>query len=114
MNGLPSADAQPIAGDAQPVPADSHAVDDGYRLISIERAAAPSGSAGREWLKYRIVQGVNVITGYRRGDLEKVTADVEKIVTGLNERRMVRRGRVDLRPSRPAASPATADSDAAE
>jgi len=37
-----------------------------------------------------------VITGYRRGSLAVVTEDVRKVVEGLNERRGVRRGRVDL------------------
>jgi hypothetical protein len=40
---------------------------------------------------YRIAQGPNVINGYRRGDLASVTTEVEKIVTGLNERRLIKR-----------------------
>jgi hypothetical protein len=75
-----------------------------YRLVSILPASAPSGSAGRDWLMYRIAQGKNMITGYRQGDIGAVTAEVERIVIGLNERRFVRRGRVDLRPSRHAAA----------
>ena len=83
------------------------AVDDGYRLVSIDGATAPTGSAGKDWHVYRIAQGANLITGYRRGSLTTVTADVQKIVEGLNERRLVRRGRVDLTAGRPAASRAT-------
>jgi hypothetical protein len=42
---------------------------------------------------YEIAQGTNLITGYRRGDLPSVTAEVEKIVVGLNERRISKKGR---------------------
>lgn len=80
---------------------------DGYRIVAIQRADAPSGSAGRDWHKYLISQGINMITGYRRGEPAVVTADVEKIVAALNERRHVKRGRVDLRPSRRATPVAT-------
>ena len=70
--------------------------DDGYRLAEVRPTAAPSGSAEADWLIYRIAQGSNVITGYRRGDVRAVTADLERMVDGLNERRIVNRGRVDL------------------
>ena len=58
-----------------------------FRLLSIRASTAPRDSAGRDWLEYRIGQGANVIKGFRRGDLETVRADVEKIVIALNERR---------------------------
>lgn len=76
--------------------------DDGYRLAAVDKTAAPSGSTGGDWLIYRIAQGTNVITGYRRGELRSVTADLERMVKGLNERRIVNRGRVDLTPKGPA------------
>ena len=44
-----------------------------------------------------------MINGYRRGDLADVTVGVENIVAALNERRVGKRGRVDLKPNRPAA-----------
>jgi len=81
--------------------------EDGYRIVAIQRADAPSGGVGRDWHKYLITQGINTITGYRRGDAAAVTTEVEKIVAALNERRHVRRGRVDLRPSRRATPVAT-------
>jgi len=65
--------------------------DDEYRLSFIKPARAPNGNAGSDWLMYRIAQGPNVINGYRRGDLASVTTEVEKIVTGLNERRLIKR-----------------------
>lgn len=71
-----------------------------YRVVSVQRSTAPAGSAGSDWHVYRIAQGSNMIHGYRRGNLASVTADAEKIVSGLNERRNFRRGRVDLRPGR--------------
>ena len=64
---------------------------DEYRLAFIKPARAPSGNAGSDWLMYRIAQGPNVINGYRRGDIASVTTEVEKIVTGLNERRLIKR-----------------------
>jgi hypothetical protein len=65
--------------------------DDEYRLSFIKPARAPSGNAGSDWLMYRIAQGPNVINGYRRGDIASVTSEVEKIVIGLNERRLIKR-----------------------
>lgn len=73
---------------------------DGYRLAYIRATSAPSEDGGRDWLKYCIAQGSNLITGYRRGDLRSVTAEVEKIVVGLNSRRIINRGRVHLKPAR--------------
>lgn len=67
-----------------------------FRLLSIERHEPPAGGDGNNWYAYKISQGANVITGYRRGSLAVVTEDVRKVVEGLNERRGVRRGRVDL------------------
>jgi hypothetical protein len=58
-----------------------------YRLVSVDGVRAPSGCAGSDWHIYHIAQGHNAITGYRRGDLAHVTADVEAIVTALNGRR---------------------------
>ncbi len=58
-----------------------------FRLLSIRASSAPRDSAGRDWHEYRIGQGENVIKGYRRGDLQTVRTDVEKIVVALNERR---------------------------
>ena len=58
-----------------------------FRLLSVRASSAPRDSGGRDWLEYRIGQGANVIKGYRRGDLDTVRADVEKIVIALNERR---------------------------
>ncbi len=76
---------------------------DDYRLLSIKHTSPPSGSLGADWHVYRIGQGANVITGYRRGSMARVTEEVEQIISGLNERRMVHRGRVNLAPPRPAA-----------
>lgn len=69
-----------------------------YRLIDIEPTQPPDGSSG-EWFLYRISQGANTIRGYKCGSRFSVTTDVEQIVEVLNERRLVRRGRVHLVPS---------------
>jgi hypothetical protein len=58
-----------------------------YRLVSIEAASAPEGCAGRDWFVYRILQGVNEITGYRQGSRAQVAAEVETILKNLNGRR---------------------------
>lgn len=62
------------------------AADECYRLISIDAVRAPADCMGSDWHRYRIAQGENGITGYRCGDIARVKADVEAIVTALNER----------------------------
>jgi hypothetical protein len=62
---------------------------DVYRLISIDHTSAPDNSGADDWLVYRIAQGSRVITGYRRGPVAVVTADVRNIVDALNARCMV-------------------------
>jgi hypothetical protein len=64
-----------------------HFDDERYRVISIEAAPTPHGCVGSDWQEYRIAQGKNGITGYRRGDRAHVAADLEAIVGALNERR---------------------------
>jgi hypothetical protein len=61
--------------------------DERYRLISIAAVRAPEGCVGSDWHVYRIAQGENGITGYRRGDLAGVRAAVDTILIALNERR---------------------------
>ena len=77
--------AQPAPQDVAPSADESD--EERYRVISIESAPAPEGCAGRDWFVYRITQGGNAITGYRRGTRETVSADVDTIVTSLNGRR---------------------------
>jgi len=69
-----------------------------YRLMGIEPTPPPDGASG-EWFAYRISQGSNIIRGLKSGNRFSVAADVEQIVVVLNERRLVRRGRVNLVPS---------------
>ena len=61
-----------------------------YRLISIESTTAPSGGVGGDWFVYRIAQGKNTATGYRRGSRGDVDAEVERIVNALNVRLLVK------------------------
>jgi hypothetical protein len=75
---------------SNPSAAEAHdAIEDAerYRLVSIEAARAPDGCAGRDWFVYRILQGVNAITGYRQGSRAQVSSEVETILAGLNGRR---------------------------
>ena len=67
---------------------EQRADDERYRLISIDAVRAPEGCTGNDWHIYRIAQGDNDITGYRHGELARVTTDVEAIVTALNGRRL--------------------------
>lgn len=57
-----------------------------YQLVSIDHTNAPDDSGANDWLVYRIAQGSRVITGYRRGPVSVVTADVRSIVDALNAR----------------------------
>ena len=74
-----------------------------YRVISIERTTAPSVDAGDDWFMYRIAQGKNTATGYRRGNREDVGTEVERIVNALNMRLLVKghRYRSAGRPPKP-------------
>ena len=80
--------------------------DGGYRLLSIDAVRAPAGCTGADWYLYRIAQGQNGITGYRRGDLARVHTEVEAIVTGLNGRRKWVKGTASSKSERRAAAAA--------
>jgi hypothetical protein len=82
--------------------------------VAVEPVRTPEGCTGRDWHVYRITQGGNVITGYRQGDLRAATSEVERIVVGLNERRVASKGRPGPKPkgSAAAATPAAAPPDA--
>ena len=67
-----------------------------FVLLSIVEVEAPPGCAGKNWLRYRIRQGTNVIDGYRRGTTSAVRAHADAVILALNERRTIRRGRVEL------------------
>ncbi len=67
-----------------------------YEIVSVRRAEPPPGAVGSTWYRYVITQGTNTINGCRQGNLKAVTEAVEEIVTQLNERRLLRRGRVGL------------------
>lgn len=71
-----------------------------YEIVSVQRADTPAGMEGKDWYKYVIAQGTtNTINGHRQGNLKAVTEAVEEIVGQLNERRMGKRGRVNLVPT---------------
>jgi hypothetical protein len=70
-----------------------------YKIVSIERSEAPSGTEGDDWYAYVIAQGPHTINGYRKGKLKDVKLAVEEVVAQLNERRFGKRGRVNLVPT---------------
>jgi hypothetical protein len=91
----------------RPPPSTSAATDaEAFRLVGIQSTRPPEGCIGHDWLVYQIAQGKNVITGYRRGDLSSATAEVERIVIGLNERRVAGKNRPGPKPKPPAGAPA--------
>jgi hypothetical protein len=81
-----------------------NAADESYRLVSVAAVRAPEGCAGRDWFVYRIAQGANEITGYRRGERAAVDAEVATIVAGLNGRRSWSKGKPASKAQRRAAS----------
>lgn len=60
-----------------------------YRLVSMDHAGAPEGATGDDWLVYRISQGTNIVTGYRRGAREDVDVALRLMVEALNSRLLV-------------------------
>ena len=70
-----------------------------YEIVSVQRAEPPLGLEGSDWYRYVITQGSNTINGCRQGNLNAVTLAVEEIVVQLNERRLGKRGRVNLVPT---------------
>ena len=77
-----------------------------YRLISIDGVGAPEGCMGSDWHIYRIAQGENEITGYRCGDVARVRAEVETIVSALNGRRQWAKSKASSKTERRAAAAA--------
>jgi hypothetical protein len=74
-----------------------------FTLISVEKSEPPEGNQGTDWVHYRIAQGPNEISGYRRGSLASARKAAKEIVANLNERRSPKRGRVQLTQSRKSA-----------
>ncbi len=74
--------------------------DEPFELVSIEKTVAPVGSEGNDWFSYCIAQGSNTITGYRQGTAAGIRESLQEIIVGLNERRSLKRGRVQLTQSK--------------
>jgi hypothetical protein len=117
VSGRPRGPGRPVrdAAAAAAASAEAQVAEGAYRLVAIDPTKAPDDSEGKDWFLYRIAQGENLIRGYKRGSRAGVTAEVEQIVVSLNERRGVRRGRVDLtttaKPTAQAAEPRERDAD---
>jgi len=90
---------------------DERAADECYRLLSIDAVGAPEDCIGGDWLRYRIGQGENEITGYRCGDLARITAEVEAIVAALNERREWKKSKAPAKNQRRATAVQRASAD---
>jgi hypothetical protein len=98
----------------KPAPVAPAEDDERYQLESVNTTSTPTGCTGRDWFVYRISQGRNLITGYRRGESKAVRLEVEQIVVGLNERRLTRKERPGPKRGRPAgrvAAPPKPDTD---
>ena len=81
---------------------------DAYRLIGVESVKTPEGCTGVNWFVYRITQGVNAISGFRRGNRESVRGEAETIVVALNERRESKKPKLSATDRRKAAAVARA------
>ena len=74
--------------------------DQPYEVVSIRMVDPPPGTEGTDWHQYIIAQGgASVVQGFRQGNLRSVTGDVDQIVAQMNERRVGKRGRVNLTPT---------------
>lgn len=67
-----------------------------FQISSVQASQPPPNAQGVDWHCYTIVQGANEIRGYRQGSYRAVLMAVEEIVAQLNERRLGKRGRVNL------------------
>ncbi len=81
-------------------PQDTPAQGEPFELFRLEESKAPGDGVPGTWFRYTITQGKNTITGLRQGSRSDVTDALDEIVVALNERRVGRRGRVHLTPSR--------------
>lgn len=82
-----------------------------YRLVSIDPTAAPTGETSTDWLVYRLAQGENMVTGYRRGSYQAVRAEVERILDALNDRLLGKRSPYRSAGRPPKAAPAAQHKD---
>lgn len=57
-----------------------------YTLNSIIRCIPPQQASGTGWYEYKIVQGENIITGYKCGEYIHVLQSVEENIAQLNLR----------------------------
>ncbi len=78
---------------------ESSAMGQPYEIVSVQRAEPPPGGKGSSWYRYVIAHGTATIDGCRQGSLKDVTGAVEEIVAQLNDRRLGKRGRVNLVPT---------------
>ena len=65
--------------------------DGAFKLTSIVKEKAPTGTEGIGWHRYVITRGKNSIIGHRQCSLEGVTVAVEELLVQLNERRLHKR-----------------------
>lgn len=85
-----------------------NAAGEAFRLVGVESVTTPEGCSGADWFVYRIAQGANAITGYRRGNRESVSGEAETIVVALNERREWKKSKLSPADKRKAAALARA------
>lgn len=59
-----------------------------YTLKSLTSCEPPFESDNNNWFKYMILQGSNIITGYKYGEFANVLESVELNVDRLNQRQI--------------------------
>ncbi len=57
-----------------------------YRVVTVEKMAAPEGMPGDNWHRYVIGQGSSSIEGKKPGTLKAVTLHAETVAEDLNSR----------------------------
>lgn len=57
-----------------------------YKVVSIEKSAAPRGWTGDDWHHYVIGRGKSIIEGDKTGTLKEVTEHVEDLAERINAR----------------------------
>jgi len=57
-----------------------------YRVVTVEKTAAPEGMPGDNWHRYVIGQGNSSIEGKKPGTLKAVTLHAETVAEDLNSR----------------------------
>jgi hypothetical protein len=77
-----------------------------FKVLSVEKTAAPNGAEGDNWYKYIVARENSEIVGNMRGSLQQVTKYAKEFVENLNTRASMPKGRSTWAPSPSQKTPA--------